>query len=147
MPDLAHQGQLILKLYELRTDPALREARAWFVKEFQPESATAIAEMMVSGFGPSAKFRMVTTYWEMAAALVNHGAIDRGLFLAANTEHVAIFAKLHPHLNELRSLFKESDYLQELEQLVLSIPDILPRLDKRRRIFQRWAAAEPSAQP
>ncbi len=146
MSDLALHGQLILKLYELRTEATLREARAWFVKEFHPESAASIAELMVSGFASSAKFRMVTTYWEMAAALVNHGALDRALFLAANSEHVAVFAKLHPHLEELRGIFKEPDYLQEFEKLVLGMPNIEPRLEKRRRIFQRWATAEASAQ-
>jgi hypothetical protein len=146
MTDLAAHGQLILKLYELRTEPKLREARAWFVTEFAPSGPADLAALMVSGHAESAKFRMVTTYWEMAAALVNHGALDRGLFLAANGEHLAVFCKLQPHLEALRALYKEPSYLQELENLVMGIPDVLPLLEKRRRLFDRWrAAAQPGA--
>ena len=138
MPDLAVDGQLILKLYELRTEAKLREARAWFAESFHPADAQAIAALMVSGHAESAKYRMVTTYWEMAAALVNKGALDRDLFLAANAEHIVIFAKLHPHLDTLRALFQEPSYLQELEALVMDIPDVLPILEKRRRLLERW---------
>jgi hypothetical protein len=34
--------ELILKLYELRRDPRLREAHDWYVTKFQPESANQI---------------------------------------------------------------------------------------------------------
>lgn len=138
MTDLAAHGQLILKLYELRTEPRLREARAWFVTEFAPESPEALAALMASGQASSANFRMVSTYWEMAAALVNHGALDRSLFLGANSEHLAVFCKLQPHLAGLRALFQEPDFLLELETLVLGIPDVQPKLDRRRRLFERW---------
>ncbi len=137
MSDPQH-AQTILKLYELRREGELREARAWYTREFFPASAQDIANVMLSGFSESAKYRMVTTYWEMAAALVNHGALDEKLFLAANSEHLAVFAKLEPFLAEVRELFREPGYLTELEALVLRIPDVKPLLEKRRRLFQRW---------
>ena len=138
MSEFSLDGQLILKLYELRRDPELREARQWYVEKFNPKNAAEIATMMVSGFAESAKYRMVTTYWEMAAALVNRGAINEQLFMEANTEHVAIMAKLQPFLSELREVFKEPDYLQQLEKLVMRIPNSLELLEKRRRLFERW---------
>ena len=73
MIDRAEQGHLILKLYELRRDPDLRRAREWFTAEFHPASASDIAAIMVGGFTESTAYRMVTTYWEMAAAMVNQG--------------------------------------------------------------------------
>jgi hypothetical protein len=138
MPDLVAHGHLIVKLYELRREPELRAARVWYVTEFDPHSAEEIATLMRSGFAESAKYRMVTTYWEMAAALVNHGALDEALFHAANTEHVVVFAKLEPFLVELRQLFREPTYLQELEQLVLRGPGEQALLEKRRRLLRLW---------
>ena len=135
MTDLAAHGQLILKLYELRRDPELRRARAWFASDFAPEGPEAILALLAGGHDASAAYRMVTTYWEMAAALVNHGALDRALFCAANTEHLVVYGKLQPHLEGLRELIREPDYLQELERLVRAIPDAAPRLEKRRRSF------------
>ena len=134
----ASQGHLILKLYELRRDPEMRAAREWFVAEFHPTSPADIATVMVGGFKESAAYRMVTTYWEMAAALVNQGCIAEKLFLAANSEHLAVFSKLEPHIGELRELFKEPGYLKELEALVMNIPDVKPLLEKRRKLFLRW---------
>lgn len=145
MTDLALHGQLLLQLYQLRTEAGLRKARAWFVSGFAPAGPEAIAALLVSGQAESAQYRMVTTYWEMAAALVNRGALDRELFMAANSEHLAVFALLEPHLHGLRALIQEPDYLQELETLVLGIDGIRPRLEKRRRLFDRWAQAAAAA--
>lgn len=139
MSNSAH-GQLILHLYELRREPKLREARSWYATGFQCGSASDLVALMLSGHDQSAMYRMVTTYWEMAAALVNKGALDRDLFLAANTEHIGVFCKIHPHLEEVRQTFGEPDYLRELETLVLGIPEVLPRLERRRKLFKRWAA-------
>jgi hypothetical protein len=138
MTDLVSHGQLIVKLYELRREPELRAARAWYIAEFDPQSAEQIATLMRSGFQESARYRMVTTYWEMAAALVNHGALDEALFQAANTEHVVVLAKLEPFLADLRQLFREPAYLQELEQVVLRTPAAKGLLEKRRRLLRVW---------
>lgn len=138
MPDLVSHGHLIVKLYELRREPELRAARAWYVTEFDPQSAEEIATLMRRGFQESARYRMVTTYWEMAAALVNHGALDEALFQAANTEHIVVLAKLEPFLADLRQLFREPTYLQELEQLVLRTPAAKGLLEKRRRLLRLW---------
>ncbi len=138
MTDLCPHGQTILHLYELRREPELRRARAWFATDFAPAGPADILALLQSGAAASAAYRMVTTYWEMAAALVNRGALDRDLFLAANSEHLAVFAMVHPCLDGLRALIREPGYLRELETLVLGIPDVLPLLEARRRLFDRW---------
>ncbi|MBX7218805.1 MAG: hypothetical protein K1Y36_02555 [Blastocatellia bacterium] len=131
----------ILKLYELRRDDELRAARAWYLGEFNPGSAQEIAAMMLSGEGPSARFRMVVSYWDMAASLVNNGGIDEKLFLEANTEHVVVFAKIEPFLAELREMFAEPEYLGHLERLVRKVPNVEERLVKMRGFLQRWTKA------
>lgn len=135
----ADSASLILRLYELRREPTLRDARDWFVSRFHPTSAPEIFSVWM---GPdSAYYRMVTTYWDMAASLVLHGAIDPAMFNAANTEHNAVFAKIQPFLAELRKRSGLPDYLEHLERLVLGQPDAERRLDVFRRYLAHKAAS------
>jgi hypothetical protein len=132
----------ILKLYELRGEARMREARAWFLTEFAPRSGRDIVRLMLSGERQSASFRMVASHWEAAAAFVNNGGIDERLFLEGNSEHVVVYAKLQPFLAEARELMGEPEYLANLERLVLKIPDVERRLENRRRLLERWAQPE-----
>ncbi|HWQ31585.1 MAG TPA: hypothetical protein VNQ79_01785 [Blastocatellia bacterium] len=134
--------QAILKLYELRRDGAMREARAWYFTEFNPESATEIVKLMLSGQQQSARYRMVTSYWDMAASLVNNGGIDEKLFLEANTEHIGIFARVEPFIAEIREAFGDPNYLLHLEQLVMKIPNAKELMASRRKLFARWATVK-----
>lgn len=137
-------AQLILKLYELRRDETLRRARDWFFL-FNPDT---LEEVMTAARGTnSAYFRMVTSYWEMAASLVSHGAIDRQMFLDANGEYLAVFAKVSPFLAQLREAIAVPHYLQHLEGLVKSLPDAEARLEamrQRARAVAAGVAAQPS---
>jgi|SRR5215204_1238179 len=131
----------ILKLYELRGEALMREARAWFFSEFAPRSGKDIVRLMMSGQKESAFYRMVASHWEVAASFVNHGGIDEKLFLEANSEHVVVYAKLQPFLAEAREIMGEPDYMANLERLVLKIPDVEKKLENRRRLLERWAQA------
>ena len=128
----------ILKLYELRSEPLMRQARAWFFTEFNPQSGLEILGLLQSGEKESAFYRMVSSHWEIAAALVNHGGIDEKLFLEANTEHLVVFAKLQPFINEIRETIGEPDYCANLEQLVGRVNNIEKKLENRRRLIERW---------
>ena len=107
----------ILKLYELRGEALMREARAWFFSEFAPRSGKEIVRLMLSGERQSAFYRMVASHWEVAASFVNNGGIDERLFLEGNSEHVVVYAKLQPFLAEVREIMGEPDYLANLERL------------------------------
>ncbi len=131
--------ELILKLYELRREPRMREARDWYFTRFQPKNAKEIAGLMLSGLEESRSYRMITSYWDMAASFVLNGGIDEKMFFDANTEHIAVFAVIEPHLGDVRELFQEPAYLTHLEQLVTRIPQIDEILTNRRKLFARWA--------
>lgn len=135
------EAALILKLYELRRDEPLRRAREWFTTEFDPQSAEEIVRLMLSSHRASAPYRIVTSYWDMCAALVNHGAIDEQMFHDANSEHLVIFAKIEPFIADVRAAFGTPEYLAHFEQLVMRVPDVRERLEKRRRLLKRWAEA------
>jgi len=134
-------ANLILRLYEIRREETMRRARVWFTTEFNPQSAQDIFSVLVGEH--SADFRMVASYWDMAAAFVNHGAIDEAMFNDINTEHVAIYAKLQPFLAEIRAVPGAPPYLylKNLEPLVLRTPDAEARIAVMRRYMKSRAAA------
>ena len=101
MPTPFESAQLNLKLFDLRREPVLREARDWFLREFNPESFADL-DALASG-DRNASFRMVLGYWDMAASLVTTGAIDADAFRAAHGEIFATFCKIDLYLAELRT--------------------------------------------
>src|SRR5213082_207065 len=98
--DKSVAAEVLLKLYELRTEPELRRARGWFAFEFHPASAKDVLTTWLGPGHESAPYRMVTSYWDMATSLVALGAIPSDMFNAANTEHFALYAKMRPFLKE-----------------------------------------------
>jgi len=113
-------ADLILRLYDLRREPVMREARNWFFS-FNPTTA---ADYMEAIMGPQSGYlRMVISYWDMAASLVNNGAIDEQLFNDANGEHIFIFAKIEPILDELRQQWNQPEMLKHYEALIRRIPN------------------------
>ena len=113
-------ADLILKLYDLRREPVMREARNWFFS-FNP---TTPADYMEAIMGPQSGFlRMVISYWDMAASLVNNGAIDEQMFNDANGEHIFVFAKIEPILDELRQQWNQPEMLKHYEALIRRIPN------------------------
>jgi len=127
------EADLILKLYELRREPVMREARSWFAM-FNPKSIDDITEVLTSD--KSGYYRMVTSYWDMAAALVNNGAIDAQMFNDANGEHVFIYARLEPFVADIRAQGNRQ-FLVQLEKLVKEMPDIEERLRYVRERIQK----------
>ena len=96
-------AEIILKLYELRTEAVMRKARAWMLSEFWPQTAEeffAVADNL--GDEHNAWLRQVISYWEMAAALVLHGAVSAELFVDANGEGFFFLAKFAPLLPAIR---------------------------------------------
>jgi hypothetical protein len=83
---------------------------------------------------------MVMTYWDMACALVNNGAIDEDLFNQTNGEHIFVYMKVEPVLAEIRTMFDNPDFLKNLEALVKRIPNIEQRLPAMRERMARFAA-------
>jgi hypothetical protein len=135
---IQHSADLILKLYELRRDPALREARHWFATKFRPQSAAEMLALHTSSASASAHMRMVTSYWEMACAMVNHGAIDGALFARSTGEYIGFFAQIEPHLEELRAMVGDPDLFKEWEQTVRAAPGAAEKLVALRGLFAGW---------
>jgi len=142
---MENSALVIIELYKIRTGTLMREARAWFVSEFAPQSGKEIVQLLLSGEKQSAYYRMVASYWESAASLVNNGGVDEKMFLEANSEHLVVFAKLHPFIPEIRELIGEPDYLSHLERLVMKVPNIQKKLENRRTLLERWQQSVSAA--
>jgi hypothetical protein len=96
-------AEIILKLYQLRTEAVMRQARAWVVGEFWPRTADDFFAVLDNPADPHNPFlRQVLTYWEMAAAMVLHGAVSAELFVDCNGEGFFLLAKFAPILEAVR---------------------------------------------
>ena len=140
-------ADLILKLYDLRREEKMREARNW-IFSFNPTTVDEYWQTMmdpqVGGY-----LRMVTSYWDMAAALVNHGAIDADLFNETVGEHIMVFAKVQPLLADLREKFQNPEAFKNLEKVILDAPNGAEKLAKTqewlKEINQQIAAQQQQA--
>ena len=132
------EAELILRLYEIRREDVMRKARNWFIG-FNP---TSVQDFIDTMFHPehSAYYRMVVSYWEMAATLVNHGAIDEQLFNEANGEHLVIFSKIQPFIPALKEQMKSPEYLPNLEKLIRRMPNAEERLTAMRERMKEISA-------
>jgi len=131
------EAGLILKLYDLRREEVMRKARDWYFAEFNPESVADFNGAMMGAH--SGHLRMVLSYWDMAAALVNSGAISVELFTDTNGEHIGVFAKVEPLLAEIRSA-TGPQFAIHLEELIDATPDGRKRTAATRERFKGMRA-------
>ena len=139
----AESADLILKLYDMRREEKMREARGW-VAGFFPESIEDIMGAMINP-ETSAKLRMVISYWDMAASFVNHGAIDADMFRDTNGEYLFVFSKIEPHLEGMRAMMSNPNFLSNLEKLISQMPDYKEQLATRRETMKRMIEASKAA--
>jgi hypothetical protein len=113
----AADAEIILKLYELRTEVVMRQARAWITGEFWPKTVEDFYAVYENPSDPhNPHLRQVITYWEMAAALVLHGAVSAELFVDCNAEGFFIMAKLAHILDAIRE--KNPTFLSKTSEIV-----------------------------
>jgi len=131
-------AEIILKLYQLRTETTMRQARAWVTGEFWPKTAD---EFFAVHDSPGSKhnpwLRQVISYWEMAAAMVLHGAVSAELFVDCNAEGFYILAKFAPILDAIRQKYptymtKTSDMVRRFSSAAQRYEGIAKRVESER---------------
>ena len=135
-------AHLILKLYDLRREAVMRDARNWFFT-FNPTSAQDFVDVLMGEH--SGHYRMVVSYWDMAASMVNQGAIDEELFNASGGEIVFIYAKIEKFIPAMREFFGAPELLQNMETLVRRIPNIderIAQMNERMKKFSELRAQQ-----
>lgn len=106
---------LIMRLYELRREEKMRQARQWMAGKFSARTMDELNEQCPPGSEEHAYFRMVTSYWDMAATFVTEGVLDQGLFIRTSGEALFLWEKVRPVVGEVRTAFKNPLFLGNLE--------------------------------
>ena len=131
-------AEIILRLYELRTEAVMRQARAWVGGEFWPQTADEFYAVYENPRDPHNPWlRQVLTYWEMAAAMVLHGAVSAELFVDCNGEGFFLLAKFAPILQAIREknptfMNKTTDLISRFSAAAQRYEVTLKRVEARR---------------
>ncbi|MFN3325630.1 MAG: hypothetical protein ACK5AZ_19205 [Bryobacteraceae bacterium] len=108
-------ANLILRLYEIRREEKMRAAREWFAKNFRPKSFAELNQLCPAGSQENAYYRMVVTYYEMAASFITSGVLSSELFFQSGLELMLVWERIRPILPELRETFKHPGLYKNLE--------------------------------
>lgn len=112
-----HDAELILKLYELRREPVMREARAYFASLPQSEEAF-LAVVSNPASKENSYIRQVCGYWDMVASLVAHGTLNGLLVFDTCQEMYFVYAKIQPYIAAVREKLGSADFLLNLQKVV-----------------------------
>lgn len=112
------QAELILKLYELRRETVMREARSYVGGDFLPASAQELIQIVSAGGKLTGFVLQVYGYWDMVAAFVQHGALDATLVYDTCQEMYFQYAKIQPYLAEFRNQMGLPEWLKNVQSVV-----------------------------
>jgi hypothetical protein len=112
------QAELILKLYDLRRESVMRQARSYVGGEFTVHSADEFVALLAGGTKETGYLMQVYGYWDMLCAFVLHGALDEALVYDTCQEMYFQYSKIQPYLPEIRQKLKLPEYFRSIEQVV-----------------------------
>jgi hypothetical protein len=116
MAQVTHeQVNLLLRLYELRRETRMRQARAWFSNQFEANTPQELISKYPGGSEESASLRMVISYWDMAAGIVSRGLVDEEMFFENSTEGWMVWERVKAIVPAQREAMKNPTYLLHLE--------------------------------
>ena len=118
--------KLIMRLYEMRREEKLREARQWFAK-FNARTWAEKNELCPPGSEQDAYFRMVVTYWEMVASFITAGVLHQELFLQSGQELLFVWEKIRDILPEWRSAYGNPKLMGNVETVSKSAIEFMNR--------------------
>ena len=107
---------LMLRLYDLRREPRLREARAWFMEHFYAAAPEEVMQKYPQGSQENTYIRMVVSYWDMVASIVNRGLINDELFFESNGEIWVVWERMRSIVPAWRAAFKNPLLFSAIEE-------------------------------
>ena len=107
---------LIIKLYEMRRDERLREARRWFAASFKVKTLDEFHALCPAGSEPNASYRMVATYWDMVASFLTSGVVNQELFFQSGGEMLFVWERMRDVVPVLRETYNNQAQYRNLEQ-------------------------------
>ena len=140
-------AEVILRLYDLRREPTMREARKFIIFDFWPSSFEELGRLFSAGGKEFAYFRQVTSYWDMAISFVARGALDPALFLDNCNEMIFVYAKYKQFLPALRETVSPmfwkriEDFLTGSPEAQQKVAQITKNVERVREQRMKAAAA------
>jgi hypothetical protein len=136
---------LILRLYELRREAVMRDARRYVGGKFAPKSADELIAIVTGGTPESGYVLQVYGYWDMVAAFVLDGPLDERLVYDSCQEMYFFWAKIQPYLAEFRRSMNLPEWMSNIERLVEGSPEGRDRLEANRKSIERIYESAPRA--
>jgi hypothetical protein len=110
-------ANLLLRLYELRREDKMRQARNWFVVSFRFKTVEDYMQSCPPGSEANAYARQVTSYWEMVASFVATGVLNQELLFLNTRELLLCWVRVKPLIAAFRQAFGDPNYLGNLERV------------------------------
>lgn len=118
---------LILRLFELRREEKMRQARDWFGRSFKARTLEDFQALCPPGSDPNAYYRMVVSYWDMAASFVTSGVLNEDLFYQSGRELLFVWERIRELIPEMRKTFKNPALLKNMETVANSFIERMNR--------------------
>ena len=112
------QAELILRLYELRRESVMREARSFVGGEFLPQTDEELVAIVSKGGKETGFVLQVYGYWDMVCAFVRHGMLSEPLVYYTCQEMYFQYAKIQPYLQGFRRKLNLPEWMQSVEEVV-----------------------------
>lgn len=114
-PATYDDANLLLRLYELRREVKLRQAREWFVKNFHAKTLEEFDKLCPQGSQEHAYARMVWSYWDMAASFVTSGVLHQDLFIQNSNELLFTWLRVSEVIAQWRQKMNNPNMAKNLE--------------------------------
>ncbi len=109
-------ADLVLRAYDLRREPVLREARKAIVLEWLPTTLADVTAIANWSHPQNGFFRQVTSYWELVYGMARHGIVHAEYMAdSAGGEGMIVLAKVWPWLTEFREAHAGARFLRNTE--------------------------------
>ncbi len=137
-----HDVEVILKLYELRREDRMRKARGWLFG-YKASNAAEHQAACPPGSDQDAYYRMVTSYWDMAASFVTSGAVNKELFLQSAGELLFVWEKTKGTIADSRKAMGNPNYLSNLETVAQALIDNMNQ--RNPKAYEAFLGASPGS--
>jgi hypothetical protein len=98
-----HDAELVLKIYDLRREPVMRESRAAINAKFWPRNPEEAIAVTANDHPLNVAFRQTSGYWEMVYGMARHGIVHADFLVENNGEGLFLFARVEPFLAAFRA--------------------------------------------
>ena len=110
------QAELQLKVYDLRREPRLRQARDWYFRNYFVNTLEDSMRIAAPGTENGTLAMMVLSYWDQACALLNYGLLHEDLFFETSGEFFGVWERVKPIIAQGRERWANPQFLAHLEK-------------------------------